>query len=863
MKRAVKLLLWVVGLLVALIVAAVIVVPLVFDPNDYRDEINALVERQTGRELVIEGNIGLSVFPWLGVEIGETRLSNAEGFGPEPFARLQEAEVRVKLLPLLRKQVEVDTVILAGLRLNLARNAAGATNWDDLVQAPAEPPAPAPKEKAKAVTPEEMLAALAIGGVRISDAHVVWDDQVTGQRAEISRFDLETGALDLTAPFPVTLRTDFSAKAPQAQGHLAFDTKVGIDLSAQRYSLNGLTLDLDLKSPLVPGGTLAARLTADASADLRQQVAELTGLKLEALGTELAAEARATAILAQPDVTGTLTLDLRDPSKLAAALKQQLPLDPKALKDGHLRTRFTASLANGTAEVPELKLNAMGLVLDARAEAKDILGKPAAQGRITLDVKDGARLLAPFAAALPPGMQPAALSGAHLETPFELNLATQRAALPALKLAALGVGAEVKLTAEQILDQPSAKGQLTIAPFVPRDVAAKLGIALPEMADPSTLTKAALAAGFAGGLDHAGVTNLKLQFDQTTLTGDASVRNFAAPVIRYTLAVNEIDVDRYLPPPAEPQPPATPAGAAAAGAAQLPLDLLRSLDIDGRVTVAKLKASNLRSTDILLGLKAKNGLFRAAPTRAKLYQGRYEGASVFDVRTDTPKIALQEKLSGVQAGPLLEDFMGKAHVTGRANLSADVSAEGLDPIQVRKTLNGTAAFQFLDGAVMGINIAQKIREALAAYKGQPAPKEPTQQTDFAEVKGSVAIKNGLVSNKDLSAKSPLFRVEGEGTVNLVAESVDYLVKAAVVGTLEGQGGRELAEVKGLTIPVRIKGPFAGPKISVELDKLLEAKAKAAIEAEKKKVEEQAKKRLKEEQQKLQKGLEKELLKLFK
>jgi AsmA protein len=790
MKRAVKLILWVGGLLVAFIVTAVIVVPLVVDPNDYRDEINTLVERQTGRELVIEGDIGLSVFPWLGLEIGETRLANAEGFGPEPFARIAAADVRVKLLPLLRKEVEVDTVVLTGLRLNLARNAAGATNWDDLVKAPAEGAAPArtPPEGEKGAGPQEALAALAIGGVRITDAHIVWDDRLAGQRAEVRNFALETGALDLTAPFPVTLDTDFSVSEPQARGHLALKAEVALDLAAQQYRLDGLTVALDLNSPLVPGGTLAARLTAVVSADLQRQVAEIKALKLEALGTQLALDARATAIL----------------------------------------------------------------------------GQPAGQGQVTLDIVDGGRLLAPFAAALPPGMQPGALSGARLEAPFEFDLATQRAALPALRLAALGIRAEAKVAAEQIIDSPAASGQLTVEPFVPRDVAATLGVTLPEMADPSALTKAALTTGFAVAADRAGVSGLKLQFDETTVSGDASVARFAAPVIRYALAVDAIDVDRYLPPPStEPQPPATPAGAAAAGAAQLPLDLLRSLDIDGRLTVAKLKVSNLRSTDILFALKADKGLFRASPTRARLYQGSYEGTSVFDVRSDTPKLALQERLTGVQAGPLLEDFMGKAYVTGSANVSADVTAAGLDPLQVRKTLNGTAAFQFNDGAVMGINIAQKIREAVATAKGQPAPKEEAQQTDFAEVKGSVTVTDGLVRNKDLSAKSPLLRIEGEGSVNLVAETLDYLLQAAVVGTLEGQGGKELAEVKGLTIPVRIKGPFAEPKISVELDKLLEAKAKAAIEAEKKKAQEQVDKRLKEEEEKLKKGLEKELLKLFK
>ena len=151
------------GGLILLIVIAMIVLPMVIDPNQFKGQIAAAVESNTGRQLAIEGDLGLSVFPWLGLEIGATSLANAAGFSDRPFAKVDTVQVRVKLLPLLRKELQMDTVILKGLQLSLETDAGGNTNWADLAGAGAaeeKPGEPAPAEAGKVA-----LAGLAIGGV--------------------------------------------------------------------------------------------------------------------------------------------------------------------------------------------------------------------------------------------------------------------------------------------------------------------------------------------------------------------------------------------------------------------------------------------------------------------------------------------------------------------------------------------------------------------------------------------------------------------------------------------------------------------------------------------------------------------------
>jgi len=164
-----------IGLVLLLIIAAV-ALPLLIDPNDFRDEISSLVEEQTGRKLAIEGEIGFSVFPWLGIELGKMELSNAPGFGDRPFAGIERADLKIKLLPLLRKQVEIKTVVLHGLDVNLARDKSGKTNWDDLVSATKEP--------STAETPQEgepaTLASL--------PAPSTWNRKTTGSIHRTSRW---------------------------------------------------------------------------------------------------------------------------------------------------------------------------------------------------------------------------------------------------------------------------------------------------------------------------------------------------------------------------------------------------------------------------------------------------------------------------------------------------------------------------------------------------------------------------------------------------------------------------------------------------------------------------------------------------
>jgi AsmA protein len=162
---------------------------------------------------------------------------------------------------------------------------------------------------------------------------------------------------------------------------------------------------------------------------------------------------------------------------------------------------------------------------------------------------------------------------------------------------------------------------------------------------------------------------------------------------------------------------------------------------------------------------------------------------------------------------------------------------------MRKTLNGDASFSFTDGAIKGVNIAALIRNAQAKLQGKPAPGDDLpNQTDFAEMKGTATVINGLVRNEDLSMKSPLLRITGKGKASLPDETIDYLLTTKIVGSLEGQSGKTLDELKGVAIPVRIGGTFSKPTYTPDLAAAL---GDAAKEKAKEKIEEKTQDLLKD------------------
>jgi AsmA protein len=706
MGKFLKFILWLVVALAALVAIAALVLPMVIDPNDYKAEIATAVEKQTGRTLTIEGDITLSVFPWLGLDIGPTQFSNAAGFDEPSMARMEAVQVRVKLLPLLRKQLEVDKIRLSGLQLYLAKDKQGLTNWADLT-APAK--AGEPTDKAATETAGDAAAGglerLAIGGIEVTGASLHWDDRSSDSRYEVNELSLTTGAIEPGEAFDLNLQMQLLSTQPAIKTGLSLRGELLIATDLDALTITGAKLEVDAQGDSLPAGQVRAALTTDVSLGLAAQTLLLPNMVLETLGLQI-----------------------------------------------------TASV-----------------------------------------------------------------TGADISS-----------------------------------DAPRFNGTLAIAEFVPRKVLQALGEAAPVTADDSVLRKADANMAWDASLQHFAASALTAHLDETTLNGELKVQSFDAPAITFALLLDQIDIDRYLPPATGQEGGAEGAsGDKAAGSSggkgagksspqsgELPLEPLRNLNLNGELRMAQLKAFNLRSRDVLIQIRARDGVLDISPLTAKLYEGAIDVDLKLDARKDTPRFTVKESLTGVQAGPLLKDLTGDDPLLGTANVKADLNTAGSNVDEILNALKGTAEFSFKEGAINGVNIAALIREAQATLKGQPAPKqEQPNQTDFALMQGTATVTNGLVKNDDLILQSPLLRITGAGEVNLPKEAVDYMLTTKFVGSLEGQGGKGYQELEGLSVPVHVGGTFSKLTYAPDLGAVAKDAAKAEVE-----------KRVQEEKQKLEKKL---------
>jgi AsmA protein len=312
-----------------------------------------------------------------------------------------------------------------------------------------------------------------------------------------------------------------------------------------------------------------------------------------------------------------------------------------------------------------------------------------------------------------------------------------------------------------------------------------------------------------------------------SLKGD--VEFDAAPqAIRFTLAADQLNLDRYLPPPAK----APDGGAPSPAKPEEPIDLsgLKGLNLKGDLKIDQLIASNVKLEKVHLGVKAAGGKVDAEPLTADLYQGKLSGTA--SVNANDNRFALKADLGGVALGPLLKDALNNDMLEGKGNVALDVQTGGNTVTAMKKALAGNARLSLKDGGLKGINLDDVIRK----LKKQPA-QSSSQRTDLSELTASFVIKNGVAHNDDLSAKAPLLRLSGAGDVNIGANAIDYLAKVSFVASSTGQGGKDLGDLAGKTLPVKIDGPLDAPQFHPDLNALVRDVAKQQIQKQEDKLRE--------------------------
>ena len=427
--------------------------------------------------------------------------------------------------------------------------------------------------------------------------------------------------------------------------------------------------------------------------------------------------------------------------------------------------------------------------------------------------------------------------GPDLDAKLDLKLSDLQATPAMLRIGDVLVSVDAKQADNAIKGNLSTpvNANLDTQVFELPKLAGEFDISAPAL--PMKTLKLPLAGTVSADLKQQMVNvDLTTKLDDSNIKAKVALSQFDALFTHFDVAIDKFNLDRYLP-PAEPKPDAKPEAPADGGQApEQPIDFspIKSLNLAGSLTIGDFVASNIKARNLRVNVKAAGGKLDINPLLADLYEGSVKGSAV--VNANKNQISVKQNLSGVQIGPLLRDAADQDLLEGRGDVILDLTTAGNTVTAFKQALNGTAALNLKDGALKGINLAQSLRNAKSMFTGGTRESEQTassgEKTDFSEMSASFVIRNGVARNKDLLAKSPFLRLTGEGEINLVESSLNYLAKAAVVATSSGQEGKDLAELNGLTVPVRVSGPFTALKYKLEFGSAFSAGVKQQFEQKK-------------------------------
>jgi AsmA protein len=643
-----------------------------------------------------------------------------------------------------------------------------------------------------------------IDNVSITNARVSFEDQQQGRKFEIAKLDLDTGKIANGVPSKMTLSAEVKGSNPVVDAKISLKSGFMFDLDQKHYVLK--SVDADIKGKLADFTDLAVKLAGDADLKLADKRFVLDGVKLTASGKRAAQ-----------------VFDVKfDAPKLAITDTQvsggKLNGEAKLTEGGRtIRANFSAPSFEGSPKA--FKVPSLALDIGIKDDRLDATAK--LSGAISGDI-DKLLFTSPQLKLALSGKQGDTAIDGSLTTPFSANMKTQ------------------------LVDLPNIAATFTLPN--PGGGALKLNADGKANLDLGKQTLSAL---------------LKGKLDDSTFDAKLGLTKFSPAAYTFDIGIDRLDADRYKSKPvaaAAPKPEA----------AEKPIDLsaLRDLHATGSLRIGALQVENIKASNVRLDIRAAGGKVDVNPLSANLYGGTV-GGSLSATASTPPRFAVRQNLVGINVGPLLKDAIGKEPIEGRGNVQLDVSTEGGTFTQMKKNLNGTARLELRDGSVRGINLAQVIRNAkskIGALKGNEPPQtgtaSTTEKTDFSEMTGTFRIVNGVARNEDLNIKSPLIRVGGAGEINLAAERLDYLAKVTVVTNLQGQGGPELQSLKGLTIPVRLSGPFTAIGWRVDVEGMASELAKQKVDEKKEEVRSKAQEAVNQQKSKVQdqiKGKLKDLL----
>lgn len=759
-------------------IAVIIIVPVVavaaavltFNPNAYKDQIEAAASQATGRQVTIAGPIAvkLSLIPTLTAE--DVRIGNIAGGAAPLMARVRSIETRIALLPLLHHQIDIQALVLRHPTILLEKTADGRVNW--LFQpasngaAPASVPAP-PVTVNTGHGPWQV----AIHALDITDGTVDWRDEQAGRTA--------------TVQLPkASLVAQGAADAPPEDQPLAIDAHLlwqqqAVTLTGKTGPIAHLTNPADQSSWPVQLTLTAAGATLSAQGGVTDP--------RQARGYDLTLQAQVPALEA---ITPLL------PPGLLPAGKSLPPLHGVAF-GAHLTdsAQGTPRLSNLSlqAQTSDLSAIAPGLKLDSLS-----LVTPAPDQPVSVNILGDRQGLA-FTLSGAIGPLPAQAG----PMPVDLTL----------------TAAQSNLHAQGSIQDPWALRGLNLALTAQIANLAYLSpladVSLPgftTLTGSGTLTDAA-GAGLAQGL---ALSALNLTAPQGDLEGSLSLAFAPRLAIGANLRSARLDLDQVLtaanPPPSAPAPTA-PAGAPSAPPAPpkpasvkvipdiaLPIGGLKNFDGEANLAFASLKFGGAEYRALVVHASLAGGVFSLSPSSVVVPGGQLLAAGTIDARGTVPHESFAMQAQNLAIAPLLNALQVPVAASGLVQVFANLTASGSTTRQMAASVSGALGAAAVDGVIDAHALGAIVTPAIKAGGVVPA--------ELLNAAGQVPLRcfalrldatDGNATVNALVLDTPRLLVQGAGALNFGQETLDLTLQPELY----------LGEM-AVTVPLTLTGTFADP-----------------------------------------------------
>jgi len=478
----------------------------------------------------------------------------------------------------------------------------------------------------------------------------------------------------------------------------------------------------------------------------------------------------------------------------------------------------------------------------------------------------------------------------EIRSDIDVTMDDQRVILKQLQLSALGTTTLADITVSQFKQTPVIQAGIEVQPFNARDVAKRVAVELPEMSRADALHNVAIKTKVKLQGEKLQADDFNLSLDDSTMSGWIQVLNISKQQLRYDLVFDHLNINDYLPTVVAAADDAAvsdtdkaPAGAGQ-GTAQdqatgdekieLPLELMRKLDVQGDFRIAELTAREYDIKQFLMTTMAQAGDISIKPVSMQLLQGTVSSAVNVNVQKDIPAYAIGLDVNQVQLGPVanpfLDGIMGDKPMSmkGAANVVMDIKTTGESVNQLKQASKGQIVLDMKETEVNGFDPEYYMRSSVASYldnKGFGLSKtvmgsySPREVTVFDKIHSTVNLADGKARTDDFLMDSKRVQVTAKGHVDIMQDTVDV-----ITATKLPRGKTAVEKLLDEPLYVHVHGPFTALEYDIDTDRLkksttdvLEKEAKAKLDAEKQRLKAEARAKVEAEKQRLQEKVDAE------